>query len=617
MAQIDHTPPSKNGRPVVLQARDLDVAFPSEKGDHVVVSGFSLEIRKGEFIGLVGSTGSGKSVAARSLIGLPPPPGKIVRGEIEYMGRNLRDMGERELRGIRGKEIGLITQSPHAALNPLMHIGDQIANIYRAHNRVAAAEARERAVEMLELVGINDAERRMEAYPHELSGGMAQRVLIAIALSSRPPLLIADEPSSGLDVTVQAQILDDMWESVSQTGSAVLLVTSDLSIVANYCDRVVVMHKGKIVEQAEVRKFFREPKADFSKSILSLQRGESIQSVEEGEQESRRTTGGQESEPPLLDIRKLTKHFPISGSKSYIQAVSDLSFEVRRGETLGLVGESGSGKTTTGRCILRLEKPTSGEIRYRGGLISAIPDRQLRQYRSKLQIVFQDPFQTLDPRRTVAESIREPLDLHTKLGKREKATRVLELMSLTGLEAALGPCLPIELTAGSKQRVSLARALATNPEFIVLDEPTSALAPDAENEIIHLLIDLQRKLGLSYLFISHDLSLVKYLCHRVAVMYLSQIVEIGTKDQVFNSPRHPYSQALLNSVIFPDPSNRRVDRSEEERVALKGEIPSPINLPTGCYLCGRCKVETPKCREEKQVLRPLADGRQVRCWCAE
>jgi oligopeptide/dipeptide ABC transporter ATP-binding protein len=281
---------------------------------------------------------------------------------------------------------------------------------------------------------------------------------------------------------------------------------------------------------------------------------------------------------------------------------------------LGLVGESGSGKTTTGRCILRLDSLTGGELHFRGVPISSISINQYRRYRSQLQIVFQNPFENLNPRWTVRQTLKEPLDLHTRLSTAEKSTRISELMELIGLDKDFIDCRPKELSAGARQRVAIARALATNPEFIVLDEPTSALAPDAENEIIKLLIDLQQRLGLSYLYISHDLSTVKYLCHRVAVMYLSQIVEIGQKDLIFNTPLHPYSQGLLASVVFPDTANRRVERSREEREVLKGEIPSPINLPKGCYLYGRCPIGNDVCQNTPQTLESLDDGRLIRCW---
>lgn len=606
-----------NNRATVLEARHLRVTFPGDNGEIVAVKDFSIKIHEGEIVGLVGETGSGKSTAALALQGLVRPPGKVAAGSVSFVGKDLLTMKESERRAIRGRDIGMIVQDPKGALNPMLRVGDQICNVYRSHHRVSYTEARGHAISMLKLVGINDPERRINAYPHELSGGMAQRVLIAIALSSRPKLLIADEPTSGLDVTIQAQVLDGMWESVQQTGSAILLVTQNLGIIANYCDRVAIIHDGEIVEDARVVDFFRAPQHHYSQSILHLQRDDTIDQTEDGAAVGRRLAPAiihreKQGGEALVEVDRLTKYFPVKGSSAVIQAVHEVSFKIEPGETLGLVGESGSGKTTVGRCLLRLVEPTSGEIRYRGTSLSAIPQDKFRAYRSRLQIVFQNPFDSLNPRWSVWDTLKEPLDLHTDLSPHDKKKRVEELMQLVGLSSEYMNYLPRRLSAGKQQRISIARAIATNPEYIVLDEPTSAMAPAARAEITALLVELQNKLGLSYLFISHDLSTVKYLCHRVAVMYLGQIVEIGSKDQVFGQPQHPYSKALLSAVLFPDPHNRRIDHQVRE--ALQGEIPSPINLPRGCYLYSRCPIATERCREMPQLLTPLDDRRQVRCW---
>ena len=598
---------------VVAEARDVKVVFPGDEGPVVAVRGFSLKIHRGEIVGLVGSIGSGKSVASRTFLGLVQPPGKMVEGETFFMGESLTNKSLDELRNLRGDGIGLILQDPHAALNPLVRVGEQIVNVYRAHRDASRREAKEHAVDMLRLTGINDPERRFSAYPQELSGGMAQRVVIAMGLCLTPKLLIADEPTSALDVTIQAQVLDDLGESVRATGSAVLLIAKDLGVIANYCDRVIVMYQGTPVERGLVKTVFHSPQHHFTKAMLSLQL--EAREVDLAPRATPEDNGaGGACATPLLEVDGLTKIFPVRGSAKGLQAVKDVTFSINEGETLGLVGESGSGKTTTGRCLLRLEDPTSGEIRYRGESIGSIPLHDLRRYRSNLQIVFQNPFLTLNPRWSVGRAIKEPLDLHADSLDSAKRDRVFALMQLVGLEGELVDSVPRELTAGRKQRVAIARAIATNPDFIVLDEPTSALPPDAESEIIHLLMDLQERLGLAYLFISHDLTTVKHICHRVAVMYLSQIVEIGTKRQVFTDPQHPYSRALLASVLFPDATNRRIDRPAEERRVLTGEIPSPIDLPRGCYLYGRCPVGVDACRNTPQVLRPLDDGRLVRCW---
>ncbi len=596
---------SSTAKPII-ETRGIKVVFPRPDAPPVtVIKELSIAIREGEFVGIMGEPGCGKSIAAMALLGLVRPPGRIDAGQIEFLGRDLTTMDEEELEAIRGKDIGMIVQNPRYSLHPMMRVGTQIANVYRAHNDVTRREAWEHAVDMLRMVGINDPERRVKAYAHELSSGMAQRVLIAIALSSQPKLLIADEPTSGLDVTIQAQFLDEMWETVQKTRSAVLLVTQDLGIVANYCDRVLIMHDGAIVEEAEVHEFFHSPKHEYSTSILRLQReaqegGKNIATVHAGE--------------PLLKIEGLTKHFPIRASRSKVHAIEDVSFEIQPGECLGLVGESGSGKTTVGRCLLRLEEPTRGEILFHGQNLATVNLEAFRKERSRMQIVFQDPLDSLNPRWTVRQVLREPLDLHSEMTLSQKADRMRELLDLVGLEHEVVHALPREMSAGRQQRVSIARAIASNPDFIVLDEPTSALTPETTAEIIQLLIDLSNKLKISYLFISHDLTTVKYICHRVVVMYLGEIVEVGTKEQVFETPRHPYAKALLASHLFPDVAERRVDR--EVRETLKGEIPSPIteNLPKGCYLFGRCASQVEKCRAMVQTLSKLEDGRMVRCW---
>jgi peptide/nickel transport system ATP-binding protein len=592
----------------VLEVRDLAVRFPIAEGPDVfAVRDFNLAVKPGEFVGLMGEPGCGKSTAAMAFLGLVRPPGVIDSGQIDFVGDDILKMDEETARQMRGRDIGMIVQNPRYSLHPMMRVGDQIANVYRAHNNVGKREAWNHAIDMLRMVGINDPERRVKAYAHELSSGMAQRVLIAIALSSQPKLLIADEPTSGLDVTIQAQFLDQMWDSCRQSNSAVVLVTQDLGIVANYCDRVVVMHEGTIVEDSDVYSFFKSPQHEYSQRILKLQReaqaaGESVLGKINRDAK------------PIVEVKDMSKLFPIRASESKVHAAEHVDFELRPGECLGLVGESGSGKTTIGRCVLRLVEPTQGEIVFKGRNIVDINTAELRKFRGDLQIVFQDPLDSLNPRWTVHQVLSEPLKLHTKLSAEEREDRITELLSLVGLEQSMRFALPREMSAGRQQRASIARSIASNPEFIVLDEPTSALTPETTAEIIQLLMGLSAKLGIAYLFISHDLTTVKYICHRVVVLYLGQIVEVGTKDQVFNDPQHPYSRALLASHLFPDTDNRRVDR--EVRETLEGEIPSPIteNLPKGCYLYGRCPAQVDKCRDLPQELAKLDDGRSVRCW---
>ena len=597
-------------RAEVLRAEGLKITYRTEDGPVSPLTDFSLTIHTREVVGLVGDAGSGKSTAALALMGVVRPPGRIEAGRVEFAGENLLDKDEDALRDLRGNDIGIIVQNPRGALNPMLRVGTQIGNVYRAHNGVSKRVAAGRAVDMLRKVGINDPERRVESYAHELSGGMAQRALIAMALSSNPRLLIADEPTSGLDVTIQAQFLDEMWDTVQDTGSAILLVTQDLGIIANYCDRVVVLHDGTIVEDKPVTAFFANPEHPYSQKVTSIQ--QAVASDGKGHGSAMHSLAEVKTSDALIQVSELTKNFSIRGSDKVIQAVQSVDFEIGQGGTLGLVGESGSGKTTVGRCLLRLEEPTSGSIRYRGDDISRIGSRDLRRYRSRMQIVFQDPFDSLNPRWTVGRVLREPLDLHTSLSRSEKTARSRELLQMVGLSPDILDRRPKGLSAGTMQRLNIARALALDPEFIVLDEPTSILSPSAVSELITLLRRLQEELGLSYLFISHDLTTVKYLCHRVAVMYLGQIVEIGTVDQIFNAPRHPYARALLSSHLFPDPSRRRVDHREPD--ALSGEIPSPVDLPQGCYLAGRCPHATERCRAEPQILERLDDGRLSRCW---
>ncbi|MFN0116478.1 MAG: dipeptide ABC transporter ATP-binding protein [Paracoccaceae bacterium] len=585
----------------VLEVRDLAVGYPVDRRMIRPVDGLSFAVRAREVVGLVGDAGSGKSTAALALLGLVRPPGQILGGEVMFGGRNLLALPDEEIRAIRGRDIGIIVQNPRAALNPMLKIGRQIGYVWQAHNGGNEAEARARAIEMLKMVGINDPERRVQSFAHELSGGMAQRALIAMALSSRPKLLIADEPTSGLDVTIQAQFLDQMWRTVQATGSAILLVTQELGVIANYCDRVLVLHEGRIVEDAPVREFFADPRHPYSQDVLRLYR-------ERGSAFPAQVSPGA---PPLIRAAALTKHFPIRRSSKLVQAVTAADLSVRKGEALGLVGESGSGKTTVGRVLVRLLEPTSGRVEFDGVDLSTLSARAMRPWRKRIQIVFQDPFDSLDPRWTVAEILAEPLRLHTALGPAERREKAAGALHLVDLPAALLDRRPRALGAGTLQRINIARALIMSPDFIVLDEPTSVLAPRARNSLIALLARLREELGLSYLFISHDLTTVRYLCQRVAVMYLGQIVEEGTVEQVFTDPRHPYSRALLSAHLFPDPARRRVDRPVPE--ALAGEIPSPIDPPTGCYLGGRCPHATDACRATAQALVRVGEGRMVRC----
>ncbi len=591
--------PTPSLAPPVVAAKDVTIAY----GGAVALKNFSLAIQPGEIVGLIGEAACGKTTAALAMLGLVRAPGRVVGGTVTMGGADLLTLPREQLRLLRGRDIGLIVQSPRGALNPLLTIGRQIATVYRAHNKVSRAAARDHALAMLRRVGINDPERRYHAFPHEISGGMAQRVLIAIALSSQPRLLVADEPTSGLDVTIQADFLDRMWRTTRAAESAVLLVTQDLGVIANYCDRILVMQAGEVVEERRVPAFFRGPTHAYSRSILLMQ----------AERGAERLASPAADTPPLISVRGLFKRYKLRRGRATLQAVGGVWLDIRPGETLGLVGESGSGKTTVGRCILGLVQADEGQLVYRGqalNLAQGLP----RGLRPRMQIVFQDPFDSLDPRWNVADLLREPLDLHTKLRGATQQARINELLELVGLDPATALMRPRQLSAGQQQRVGIARALACEPELIVLDEPTSALAPAARTAIILLLRALQQRLGIAYLFISHDLATVRHLSHRVAVMYLSQIVEQGDREQIFAHPRHPYTRALLAAHLDTDPSHRRPDHPPAIR--LEGEIPSPVDLPPGCYLAGRCPSALPQCRTEKQELVAHEPGRLVRCWRA-
>ncbi|MEQ1950126.1 ABC transporter ATP-binding protein [Mesorhizobium sp. CN2-181] len=586
---------SASGHPL-LEVRNLSIEFNGLRA----VDGVDFQVRPGEIVGLLGESGSGKSITAYAMLGLVKPPGRIVAGEVRLEGRDLLNMPPGDLREVRGGNIGLIVQNPRSALHPMLKVGRQIAEVWQAHNDGSSRAARERALEMLRLVGINDPERRLEAFAHELSGGMAQRVLIAMALSSIPKLLVADEPTSGLDVTIQAQFLDQMWQTVRRTNSSVLLVTQEDGIIANYCDRVVVLDKGRIVDEADTRSYFGRARSNSKGHVARTPAKEAAQK--------------KDKPASLLEISGLTKYFPIANSDKKVHAVTDFDVTVQAGETVGLVGESGSGKSTVGRSIIRLFEINGGKVVFKGKDVHALRAQELKAIRSLMQIVLQDPYDAVDLRWTVAKILSEPLDVHTKMSRADKRKRVKELMDLVDLDESMAEMRPRGLGAGALQRVNIARALATNPEFVILDEPTSVLAPSARASLIALLRRLQRELGLSFLFISHDLTTVSEVCDRIVVMYLSQIVEIGSIQDVFENPKHPYTKALIASHLAPDVTNRRVDRENEDTLA--GEIPSPIDLPTGCYLYSRCPYRLDRCQIEPQKLAPDAEGRMVRCWRA-
>ncbi|MCO8265175.1 ABC transporter ATP-binding protein [Haloferax sp. AB510] len=720
----------------LLTVRDLHTHFRTDAGTVRAVDGISFEVQRGEVLGLVGESGAGKSVAARSIMRLIDSPGVIVNGEVRFeddllVGVECGDdpddeprqdpemLSSREIRErIRGREIAMIFQDPTESLNPVFTVGEQLSEIIGLNRDVSTAKAKAIAVERLREVGIPEAERRMDDYPHEFSGGMRQRVLIAMAFACEPSLVIADEPTTALDVTVEAQILDLVKDLAARYDTSFVWVTHDMGVVAEICDRVAVMYLGEIVEQATVDDLFHDTKHPYTEALLgSIPRPDrdvdGLSPIEgimpeainppqgcrfhtrcphareaclQSHPDARRVDGGDkgsgdasasatasaddgpttasttadgttltevaaaphraaclrndafaeagywESEPlddaesvsesaasetgevtetgtgstfdpdadPLLSVRDLRKYFdasdgfldrvrfdrdagllPFSVEREHVRAVDGVSFDILPGETLGLVGESGCGKSTLARTLLRLVDPTSGDIVFDGENLSELSKEELRKRRKRMQFVFQDPQASLDPRMTVGEIVEEPMQAHGLYeGNREGRAR--ELLETVGLDADHYNRYPHQFSGGQRQRVNLARALSVDPDFIVCDEPTSALDASVQAQVLNTMKALQEEFGLTYLFISHDLSVIRHVCDRVAVMYLGELVELADKDDLFESPKHPYTRALLSSIPVPDP---RVSR---ETVPLSGDVPSPIHPPSGCRFHTRC-----------------------------
>jgi len=544
--------PSGSGRATppggtVLELRDLRVRFDLEAGTTRPVDGVSFRVGRGETVGLVGESGAGKSMTALSILGLVPPPGTAEEGSsIRYLpprgGEEVELVGAPagRLREIRGDRVAMIFQEPMSSLNPVQRVGAQIDEALRLHLGLRGERARERSVELLREVGIPEPESRYHAYPHELSGGMRQRVMIAMALACEPDVLVADEPTTALDVTIQAQILDLLKALQERHGMAVILVTHDLAVVSEVCDRVLVMYAGRLVEEGPVERVFTRPAHPYTRSLLEL--------IPRGAvgREPRRSL----EEAPLLEVRGLETTFPARGRGGRdVRAVAGVDFEVRRGETLALVGESGSGKTTTGRSVLRLVEPTAGSVVFDGVDVRALDEAALRAFRRRAQIVFQDPYGSLNPRLTVRSMLDEVLRVHRLGGDGPgRARRVEELLERVGLDSSMAGRFPHEFSGGQRQRLGIARALAVEPELIVLDEPVSALDVSIQAQIVELLGELQETSELAYLFISHDLSLVESISDRVAVMYEGRIVETGTTRRIWDAPEHPYTRTLLAAI---------------------------------------------------------------------
>lgn len=665
----------------IMQVRDLHVSFATEAGVCRAVRGVNFDLWRGRTLGIVGESGSGKSVTALSLIGLLDDNAKVT-GSIIMNGEELIGKTDEEMSEIRGERIAMVFQDPLSALTPMFTIGDQIAEgLITHHPDMSKQQIHDRCVELLELVGIPQPEERLGSFPHQFSGGMRQRVMIAIAIANNPDVIIADEPTTALDVTIQAQILDVLAKAQKETGAAVVLITHDLGVVAGAADDILVMYAGRPVERASIDDIFQHPSMPYTMGLLGAvpkphiaasQRLVPIQgnppslvdipkgcpfsprcplatpecSLSEPNLEVVDANSGhlascrrlqeiidknmkytdvfpvpdllpadwadvpRDQRPVTLDVDHLVKHFPLTGGGMFrrtigqVAAVDDVTFKIRQGETLALVGESGSGKSTTLMEIMNLMKPEDGRIVVLGHDLAELKKKAERKaLRKDLQIIFQDPMSSLDPRMPIYDVLAEPLKVH-KWSKEKINRRIGELMELVGLNPDYVDRFPAQFSGGQRQRISIARALATDPKVLLLDEPIASLDVSIQAGIINLLEDLQAKLKISYLFVAHDLAVIRHISDRVAVMYLGQVVELGETEDVFTHPRHPYTQALLSAIPVPDPVVERT----RQRIILKGDLPSPSEKHPGCRFASRCPVKlrlTPEQQKMCETKRPV------------
>jgi peptide/nickel transport system ATP-binding protein len=547
----------------LLSVEGLAVDFHTLDGVVHAVEGVDLTISEGQTVAIVGESGSGKSTTAMAIIGLLAGGGRIAGGSIRLDGRDISHAPEAEMRSIRGRDIGLVPQDPMSNLNPVAKIGTQVAETLLAHGLANRQNVSEKVVEALEAAGLPDAAKRAKQYPHEFSGGMRQRALIAIGLACKPRLLIADEPTSALDVTVQQTILDQIGEMTRELGTAVLLITHDLGLAAERAERVIVMHRGKVVEQGDARQILENPQHPYTKSLVAAAPSVAIArlqpdafakgSAAEGSlpepvegRDSKRPVEGRSDN--IVEIENLTKVYPVRGRGDDFVAVNDVSLVIPRGETVAIVGESGSGKTTTARMLLKLIEPTSGVIRYEGKDIAGLTRAESKNFRQQVQPIFQDPYSSLNPMFTIERLIAEPLEFYKRGSGSERRARVRQLLDDVALPQSMLRRYPAELSGGQRQRVAIARALALSPELIVCDEPVSALDVLVQDQILTLLGDLQREYGLSYLFISHDLAVVRLISDYVCVMKDGALVEAASSEEIFTNPRDPYTRRLLASI---------------------------------------------------------------------
>lgn len=558
----------------IIQVRNLSVEFRTDEGTVKAVKNISFDIPRGKTVGLVGESGSGKSVTSLAAMRLiPNPPGQITSGEILLDGKDLVKLSEAQMRDIRGNQISMIFQEPMTSLNPVFTVGDQISETIMLHQKLSKKDAMAKTLDLLKQVGIPNPTERIKSYPHEMSGGQRQRVMIAMAIACEPDVLIADEPTTALDVTIQKQILDLLADLQKKYQMSILFITHDLGVIADIADEVVVMYRGDIVEKGTTEQIFTKPQHPYTKGLLacrpSLERNPRRLPVvsdfmtAEGKEKSfnvevlkqqKQTRVISDAQSTLLEIKNVKKHFPLQkgffgGVKTWVKAVDDVTLNVRKGRTLGLVGESGCGKTTLGRTILRLIEPTDGQILYNGTDVTKLDREKMRAMRRKMQIIFQDPYASLNPRMTIGAALMEPMIIHN-LGesRAERLEMAGALMKRVGLDQNMLNRYPHEFSGGQRQRICIARALAVKPEFIICDESVSALDVSIQAQILNLLLDLQEEMHLTYVFISHDLAVVKFISDEVAVMYNGKVVELNDAVGIYENPQHEYTKKLLGAI---------------------------------------------------------------------
>ena len=655
----------------LLQIKDLHTDIEIRSGVVRALSGVDLHVNPGETLGIVGESGSGKTMTALSLMGLLPQGGKVSSGSIILDGQDLTQLPLKEKRKLRGTKVGMIFQDPLTSLNPTMKIGLQVCEPLRVHEGLSKREALERAVEILKRVGMPRPEVVINNYPHQLSGGMRQRVMIAMALVCKPRILIADEPTTALDVTTQMQILDLIDELRDEYKMGVILITHDLGVVAGHTDRVAVMYAGRIVETAPTKTLFTEPKHRYTSSLMAalperalaagtklfsipgappsltnlpvgcrfaarclwatdecragypdlsgdethtfscfhpVQEGDESPAVLQGKLDSNKTDGAaadvpQISHETLLDVKEASREYESAGSgffkreKGVVSAVDRVSITVKKGETYGLVGESGCGKSTVGRLIAGLEPPSGGAIELDGRDLATLKGRDAVRIHRDVQMMFQDSYAAMDPRMRIDQILAEPMSIQKTGNARQIAERILEILEQVGLTEEILDRYPHEFSGGQLQRIGFARSLTLAPDLIVADEPVSALDVSVQAQVLNLMKDLQQELGLSYLFISHDLAVVQYMADRIGVMYLGRIVEEGPAREVVNNPKHPYTKALIDSIPVPDPEFKH----DENAIKLTGEPPSAVNPPEGCRFRPRCPFAGEECKVQPML----------------